>query len=84
MWHVCVSRPCRCTLKLSVFQPLRAGDYLKTRRALLRSVEKQAMQAERLDGLRSAVDSGNLADAASLLKRAQVRGGAVRTLRILH
>lgn len=52
---------------------MRAGDYLKTRRALLRSVEKQATQAERLDGLRSAVDQGNLADAASLLLGAQVR-----------
>ena len=51
---------------------VRAGDYLKTRRALLRSVEKQATQAERLDGLKSAVYAGNLADAASLLMGVQV------------
>lgn len=44
-----------------------AGDYLKTRRALLRSVEKQAHMAERLDCLKSAVNEGDLANASSLL-----------------
>lgn len=44
-----------------------AGDYLKTRRALLRSVEKQAHMADRLDSLKSAVSEGNLANATSLL-----------------
>ncbi|KAK9918082.1 hypothetical protein WJX75_001065 [Coccomyxa subellipsoidea] len=43
------------------------GDYLKTRRALLRSVEKQAHMAERLDCLKSAVNEGDLANASSLL-----------------
>jgi hypothetical protein len=36
-------------------------------------VEKQAAQAERLDGLKSAVYQGNLADAASLLMGVQAR-----------
>ncbi len=43
------------------------GDYLKTRRALLRSVEKQAHMADRLDSLKSAVTEGDLANATSLL-----------------
>ena len=43
------------------------GDYLKTRRALLRSVEKQAYMSERLDSVKSAVSEGELQVAASLL-----------------
>lgn len=43
------------------------GDYLKTRRALLRSVEKQAHMSERLDSVKSAVSEGELEIAASLL-----------------
>ncbi len=35
-----------------------AGDYLKTRRALIRSVEKQAAMAERLDALKTAIFEG--------------------------
>ncbi|BDA47090.1 probable Laminin-like protein epi-1 at N-terminal half [Coccomyxa sp. Obi] len=43
------------------------GDYLKTRRALLRSVEKQALMSERLDSVKSAMSEGDLENAASLL-----------------
>ncbi|CAL8471705.1 g11247 [Coccomyxa elongata] len=43
------------------------GDYLKTRRALLRSVEKQAHMSERMDSVKSAVSEGELEIAASLL-----------------
>ena len=34
------------------------GDYLKTRRALIRAVEKQAAMAERLDALKTAIFEG--------------------------
>ena len=44
-----------------------AGDYLKTKRALLRAVEKQAQMAERLDNLKTAVGDKDLAGASSLL-----------------
>lgn len=43
------------------------GEYLKAKRALLRSVEKQAAMAEKLDSLKSAVADGNLAGAEQLL-----------------
>ena len=37
-----------------------AGDYLKTRRALIRAVEKQAAMAERMDALKTAIFEGAL------------------------
>eukprot|EP00884_Botryococcus_braunii_P019512 jgi/Botrbrau1/6244/Bobra.0109s0038.1 len=43
------------------------GEYLKAKRALLRSVEKQAAMAEKLDSLQYAVADGNLAGAEQLL-----------------
>ncbi len=40
---------------------------MKAKRALLRSVEKQAGMAEKLESLKSAVADGNLAGAEELL-----------------
>ncbi|KAK9825855.1 hypothetical protein WJX81_004552 [Elliptochloris bilobata] len=61
------------------------GDYLKTKRALIRAVEKQAAMAERLDALKTAIFEGSLKDATSLLMSAgferpgAARGGAKST-----
>jgi hypothetical protein len=52
-----------------------SGDYLKTKRALLRAAEKQANMAERLDSLKAAVFQGDLNNATSLL----MAGGTYRT-----
>ena len=55
-----------------------AGDYLKTKRALLRAVEKQAHMAERLDNLRTAVSDKDLAGASSLLASPAKPGNPTR------
>ena len=44
-----------------------AGDYLKTKRALLRAVEKQALMAEKLDNLKTAVGDNDIAGASALM-----------------
>ena len=55
-----------------------AGDYLKTKRALLRAVEKQAHMAERLDNLKTAVGDKDLAGASSLLASPAKPGNPAR------
>lgn len=56
--------------------PSCAGDYLKTKRALLRSAERQALMAERLDNLKTAVHDNDLAGASTLLASPGRPGGA--------
>ena len=58
------------------------GEYLKTRRALLRSIEKQAGMASKIDELRDAFREGNTAGMTGLLDAVSRRslGGDVESL----
>ena len=44
---------------------LSAGDYLKTKRAMIRAVEKQALLSEKIDLLKEALAEGGVTSGAS-------------------
>ena len=60
------------------------GEYLKTRRALLRSIERQAGMASKIEEMRDAFKDGNTAGVTGLLNTAHTKresfGGDIESL----